>query len=255
VPLLPYPLKLDFQLSLIQFQYVAIEDTCSSLLPLTCGVPQRSILGPLLFILHVNDIQTITDLSLIMFADDMNIFATGYCPLLLSYTLNVKLQSISEWFSANLLSLNVYKTCFMIFSKRKFPISTEMITCNGVALQRVRETTFLGVVISDNLKWKKQVDVVAQKVSNIVGILYRTCHVLDKDRLKLLYITYCCSVWSSPYKNGNLDRLFKLQKAVVHLISHSSYLDHSDPLFSSLKVIKIYDLTHCIYTDFYVQGS
>src|SRR6218665_3296698 len=76
-------------------------------------------------------------------------------------------------------------------------------------------------------------------------------HVLDKDRLKLLYstllepyITYCCSVWSSPYKNGNLDWLFKLQKAAVRVISHSSYLAHSDPLFSFLKIIKIYDLTH-----------
>src|SRR6218665_3797070 len=126
-----------------------------------------------------------------------------------------------------------------------------MITINGVALQRVRETKFLGVIISDDLKWKKQVDLVVQRVSKVVGILYRTCHVLDKDILKLLYstllepyITYCCTVWSSPYKNGNLDRLFKLQKAAVRVISHSSYLAHSDSLFSFLKIIKIYDLTH-----------
>jgi len=92
-------------------------------------------------------------------------------------------------FSEYLLSLNLNKTCYMIFSKRKFPIATEMITINGVALQRVRETKFLRVVISDDLKWKKQVDVVVQKVSKIVGVLYRTCHVLDKDRLKLLYST------------------------------------------------------------------
>src|SRR6218665_303500 len=61
-----------------RYQYVAIEDICSSLLPLTCGVPQGSILGPLLFILYVNDIKTITDLSLIMFADDTNIFALSF---------------------------------------------------------------------------------------------------------------------------------------------------------------------------------
>src|SRR6218665_2798516 len=184
-----------------RYQYVAIENMCSSLLPLICGVPQGLILGPLLFILYVNDIQTISDLSLIMFADDTNIFATGYCPFLLSNTLNAKLQSISEWFSTNLLSLNLNKTCFMIFSKRKFPIAAEMITINGVALQRVRETKFLGVIISDDLKWKKHVDLVVQRVSKVVGILYRTCHVLEKDRLKLLYstllepyITYCMVV-------------------------------------------------------------
>src|SRR6218665_17559 len=97
-----------------------------------------------------------------------------HCPFLLSNTLNAKLQSISEWFSANLLSLNLNKACFMIFSKHKFPIPAEMITINGVALQRVRETKFLvevGVIISDGLKWKKQVDLVVQKVSKVVGIL------------------------------------------------------------------------------------
>src|SRR6218665_3798634 len=69
--------------------------------------------------------------------------------------------------------------CFMIYSKRKFLVAAEMITINGVALQRVRETKFLGVVISDDLKWKKQIDVAVQKVSKIVGIFYGTCHVLS----------------------------------------------------------------------------
>src|SRR6218665_3608692 len=72
-----------------------------------------------------------------------------------------------------------------------------------------------------------------------------------KDKLKQLYstllkpyITYCCSVWSSPYKNGNLDRILKLQKAAVLAISHSPYFAHSDSLLNSLNVLKVYDLTH-----------
>ena len=192
-----------------------------------------------------------TDLNLIMFADDTNIFATGYCPIVLSNILNDKLHNINQWFSANLLSLNLNKTCFIIFSKRQIANNAISIAINGVPLQQVHETKFLGVVISDHLKWKKQIDVVVQKISKVIGILYKVKNVLDKDKLKLLYstllepyITYCCSVWSSPYKNGNLDRILKLQKVAVRVISHSPYLAHSDPLFNSLNILKVYDLTH-----------
>src|SRR6218665_1991046 len=120
----------------------------------------------------------------------------------------------------------------------------------GVPLQQVHKTKFLGVVISDHLKWKKQIDVVVQKISKVIGILYKVKNVLDNHKLKLLYrtllepYTYCCSVWSSPYKNCNLDRILKLQKVAVRIISHSPYLAHSDPLFNSLNILKVYDLTH-----------
>ena len=168
----------------------------------------------------------------------------------LSDTLNDKLYNINQWFSANLLSLNLNKTCFMIFSKRQIANNGISIAINGVPLQQVHETKFLGVVISDHLKWKKQIDVLVQKISKVIGILYKVKNVLDKDKLKLYstllepYTTYCCLVWSSPYKNGNLDRILKLQKVAVRVISHSLYLAHSDPLFNSLNILKVYDLTH-----------
>src|SRR6218665_2600724 len=108
-----------------------------------------------LFCMLMIIIQSMTDLNLIMFADDTNIFATGYCPIVLSNILNDKLHNINQWFSANLLSLNLNKTCFIIFSKRQIANNAISIAINGVPLQQVHETKFLGVVISDHLKWKK----------------------------------------------------------------------------------------------------
>ena len=125
------------------------------------------------------------------------------------------------------------------------------ITIDGVPLTQVHEIKFLGVVLTDDLKWRKHADMVVNKISKIVGILYRINHILDLDKLKLLYhtllephMTYCCSVWSSPHRTGNLDRILKLQKAAVRIITHSSYLSHSNPLFCTLSIIKIYELSH-----------
>src|SRR6218665_3390646 len=91
---------------------------------------------------------------------------------------------------------------------------------------------------------------VVQKTSKVLGILYRASHLLDKDRLKLLYCTlfepyiaYCGTVWSSN-KNGNLDRILRLQKRAVRIITHSSFLAHSASLFKALNILTIYDLTH-----------
>ena len=125
---------------------------------------------------------------------------------MLANILNDKLQNINQWFSTNLLPLNLNKTCFMVFSKCKTSNNPVTIAINGVPLEQVHETTFHGVVISGDFKWKKQIYLVVQKISKIIGLLYRVRHVLDKDKLTLfysallepyMYIIYCCSVWSS----------------------------------------------------------
>src|SRR6218665_164217 len=139
----------------------------------------------------------------------------------------------------------------MIFSKKKLLNTNFTISLGGDHLNRVTETKFLIRSLTEDLKWGKQIDTVVKKISKVVGILYRVSHILYTDKLKMLYcallepyITYCCSVWGSPYKNGNLDRILIVQKRAARVITRSSYIAHSNPLFYFTNILTIYDLSH-----------
>jgi len=229
-------------------QYVYLNSTHSSKLPVTCGVPQGSILGPLLFLLYINDLSTVTKLlTFIMFADDTNIFISGKNLNNLTYIVNTELGTISTWFSANLLSLNVKKTNYMLFSNKKPP--DILISIANERVTRVFQTKFLGVIVQANLKWNAHINSVANKISKIIGILNKVKYILARANLKLLYrcliepyLNYCCIVWASPEKNSTLETLHRLQKRAVRVILFASYRAHSKPLFDKLNILNIYYL-------------
>ena len=98
-------------------QYVSYDDATSKLVTIKCGVPQSSILVPLLFLIHINDLsQVCKGTSPFLFADDSNLFLSGNDPQVIQDTMNVELKNISEWLKANKLSLNIKKTHYMLIS-------------------------------------------------------------------------------------------------------------------------------------------
>ena len=113
-----------------------------------------SILGPLLFILCINDLNTVSDvLRTIMFADDTNLFLTGKNLDEIKIQFNEKLKTISLWFQTNLLSLNVSKTSYIVFTNGVVSSNIDLFI-DDVKIDRVFETKFLGVVITHRLSWK-----------------------------------------------------------------------------------------------------
>ena len=109
-----------FELPHNRKQYVSLCKTNSEFANITCGVPHGSILGPILFLIYVNDLNTVSDkLRNIMFADDTNLFMTGKNVYEVEAQMNIELQYLVEWFQINLLSLNVTKTNYIIFTKKK----------------------------------------------------------------------------------------------------------------------------------------
>ena len=148
-------------------QYVEYNGHRSLRNEISCGVPQGSILGPLFFLLYINDINNASNLlNLILFADDTNVFMSHKDLNYLSDMLNLEMDKLSIWFKANKLSLNLKKTKFMVFKPRqKRSICNIQISIDNQNIVEVKETNFLGVILDENLNWKSEISHVASKVA------------------------------------------------------------------------------------------
>jgi hypothetical protein len=229
-------------------QFVQIKESRSSEQTIVCGIPQGSILGPLLFILYINDISNASTLTeSLIFADDTSIFYSHSDPNYLESVMNEELQMFDVWMKCNKLSVNIKKTNYVIFKSSKKKIPHNFIFCYGNEILKQENTTkFLGVYIDQHLTWKDHISHICKKISKSVGIIYRSRFYLStKTKLSLYYtliypyITYCNIAWSSTYVT-NVNRIFYLQKRAVRAITNSNFRAHSTPLFSQLGILDIF---------------
>ena len=229
-------------------QFVFLNGESSSLQNLECGVPQGSLLGPLLFLIYINDIQYSSKiLSFILFADDSNIFLSHSDPHVLLRILNTELKYVSHWMKANKLSLNLLKTKFMLFSNSISNLPGDIIFDDTI-LVKVNSIKFLGLTIDDNLSWKIHIDNVSKIISRNIGIIYRLKYFFPPSMLLMLYSTlilpylnYGILAWGNTAKLL-LDRIYLLQKKIVRIICNTNFYSHTNSLFHKNKLLKIYDI-------------
>ena len=182
-------------------QLVDFNGTWSTLTSTSTGVPQGSILGPLLFIIYMNDIHVASDkFNAIIYADDTSLLSS-LCSFNvsvqrnttsiaeLSSHINLELGNIQEWLNINKLSLNVQKTKFMIFHNYQRDISLFIpeIKINGQLVERVTELNFLSLTIDEHLNWKSHIQKVSNKVSRSIGVLNILKKFLPITILRILY--------------------------------------------------------------------
>ena len=145
-------------------QYVTYNGITSDMEVIKCGVPQGSILGPLLFLLYINDLAMVSNASFpILFADDTNIFITGKCIDGMCTKINDELDKIQSWLNCNKLSLNVLKTHYIIFTPRNKCIDGTELRINDTSIQRVYVSKFVGVLIDSKLNGKNHIDYICKK--------------------------------------------------------------------------------------------
>jgi len=217
---------------------------------ITHGVPQGSVLGPLLFLIYINDLpNALSHCKPVNFADDTNLFASSTNLTELETKVNSDLIILNEWFKANKLSVNANKTYFIIFHRKKELDTTKVeIKLDGTPLKQSDSTVFLGMTIDSKLNWKLHTSKLSNKLASGNYVLSQLKHILPQHCLKLLYntlihiyLTYGIIHWGKTYETS-LDRIIKQQKKAVRNITNSSYNAHTNPLFHSKKILKVKDV-------------
>ena len=229
-------------------QYVEYENNTSDTLLITTGVPQGSVLGPLLFIIYLNDIAKSSDIfDFICYADDttlssvLNYFGNSQSS---SDNINIELKKVYDWLKVNKLSLNISKTKFIIFHSPQQNVTIPLLYVDNTYIECVKNFNFLGIYFNQHMSWKYHINHIAKNISKSNGILNRLKSLLPTHVKVMIYnalilskINYGILTWG--YES---ESILKLQKKAVRIIALANYNAHTEPIFKKLSILKIHDL-------------
>ena len=229
-------------------QFVTYNGTESEHAFTTCGFPQGSILGPLLFLIYTNDLPNALKFSKsILFADDTTVFYSCGNIQELQTKINSDLYLLNDWFKANKLSLNITKTSYMLFEgRRNLPdIDNFTVNINDNQLKRARHLKFLGVEIDDNLSWQNHINHCRGKMASGTYAINASKHTLGRKHLMILYdslvkshLNYGLLLWGSSFEN-NMKKLRIQQNKTVRTINGSTYNSRVAPIYTKMSILTI----------------
>ena len=228
-------------------QFCRVNGVDSDIGEIEVGVPQDSCLGPLLFLIYINDLpEAVQGSSVTMYADDTSLCHQSRDLTQLNEAINSDLSKLETWLQGNKLSLNVAKTHSMLISTKQRHNSLKsrnealVLKIRDNELEVVQKTKYLGVQIDCSLDWKERIKAVSTKVSRAIGFLRHAKSFPPMASLKTLYtdivephFRYCCSVWGCA-GSTDINQLQKLQNRAARIITNSSFDTPSRPLIAEL---------------------
>ena len=225
-----------------RYQYVKFDNVESEQQKMTCGVPQGSTLGPLLFILYINDMPNCSKkLSFRIFADDTNIFYSHISIDEIERVMNDELHHIIQYCNINKISINYNKTNYMVLTSTKKKI-------RHTTISNIEEKLFikyLGAYIDNKLNWKYQIKHVQSKIAKNLGILKKLRYYTDLNILKQLYYTliypylnYGLMSWGNTYTTV-LNKLRSCQNACIKSIFFAHMRENATPYYNILNILKL----------------
>ena len=216
---------------------------CSEICCITCGVPQGSGLGPLLFLLYMNDLPSISKkLKFYLFADDRNLYFNSIDLDYLQTVVNKELKKASKWLRANRLALNIDKTNYLIFHSAQVQLShPTIIKIDKKPITQERSVKYLVMILDPALSWRLHITELAKTLSRTIGIFYKLRYLIPNDILKMLYnalihpfVLYGVTAWGLTFPSY-LDMIPKLQKTYLCVVTFS---DHHGTLKSNVSSIQ-----------------
>ena len=211
------------------------------------------MLGPLLFLLYINDLHNAIKYSHVHhFADDTNLLHFNNSLKNLAKKINLDLKFLYSWLKANKISLNSQKTEYIIFKHpRKIMDYNMKLKINGTKLYPSNCIKYLGIWIDNDLSWRSHISDTVVKLEMANGALAKLRHYVSKKLLTLVYyaifqfhLQYCCQIWGQP-TNFMIAKIYSLQNCAIRLISFASQRTSAIPFFSELGTVKFCDIVHC----------
>lgn len=224
-----------------RLQFVSIGKVRSNLSPVTAGVPQGSNLGPILFLLFINDLAKLNLKGKPrLFADDTSIFYQSINCSIIQQHIHHDLELLGNYFQTNLLSMNLSKTKYMLIrSPRKQLPVRQPIVYNGQQIEEVRQYPFLGLTLDDTMSWMAHIDLLKSKLAPICGLLWKLSSFLPTSCLKKLYfslvhsrLNYLVANWGFAC-NIHLRELQVIQNRCIKAVFRKPYLYPTRLLYSN----------------------
>ena len=232
-------------------QQVVINNSKSDFKPVSCGVPQGSILGPLLFLLFINDLPLYTNnVHTDLYADDTTLYDIQESQEIIEQNLQSALNQLHVWCKSNGMLLNLAKTKVMLVTtnqkRQRLNTDSLCLSFKDEILQMITSDKILGVLVDNNLLWSAHAKHLAKKISSNIWLLSKIKYFLSLNHRIQFYksyiqphIDFCSIVWGNTSEANKL-KIYRLQKRACHVILDYNVEDTFEAM-NSLKILSIYD--------------